>query len=128
MSKSTSDLKINYSGTKSDETYKYLQMAVSYGILDNSGDFNGDEKVTREEMIKDIVKLAGYGKLAEAKNIFVLSYSDLSDITSTNIGYIAISKGLGLTNDTDNKFRPKDIATITDAAFSIYKVLDNLRK
>jgi hypothetical protein len=127
VTKGAADLKINYSGTKGDETYKYLQMAVIYGILDNSGSFNGDEKITREEMIKDIVKLAGYGKLAQAKDIFALTYSDISDITPDNIGYVAISKGLGLTNDTDNKFRPKDQVIITDAAFSIYKALDSLR-
>lgn len=127
MTKGAADLKMNYSGAKGDETYKYLQMAVSYGILDNSGSFNGDQKITREEMIKDIVKLAGYTKLAEAKGIFVLTYKDIKDITPSNLGYIAISKGLGLTNDKDNKFRPKDQLTITDAAFSIYKILDNLR-
>lgn len=127
MSSGASDLKINYSGAKGDETYKYLQTAVRYGILDNSGDFNGSEKITREEMIKDIVKLAGYEKLAHAKGIFVLTYSDASDISIDNTGYVAIAKGLGLTNDIDNKFRAKDGVTITDAAFSIYKVLDSLR-
>lgn len=120
-------LNINYNGTKGDETYKYLQAAVSYGIIDNSGSFNGDEKITREEMIKDIVNLAGYGKLAESKDIFAVTYSDVNDITPGNLGYVAISKGLGLTNDTDNKFRPKDNATITDAAFAIYKILDSFR-
>ncbi len=127
ISNSAPSLNINYNGTKGDETYKYLQAAVSYGILDNSGSFNGDEKITREEMIKDIVKLAGYEKLAQSKGIFVLTYSDVKDITTDNLGYVAISKGLGLTNDTDNKFRPNDPATITDAAFSIYKILDSFR-
>lgn len=102
-------------------------MAVSYGVLDNSGDFNGDEKVTKEEMVKDVVKLLGYDKLAQAKDIFTLSYSDADDITPGNIGYIAISKGLGLTNDTDNKFRPKDQVKITDAAVTIYRALNSLR-
>ena len=102
-------------------------MAVNYGMLDNSGNFNGDEKITREEMIKYIVKLAGYNKLAEAKDIFVLTYSDVNDINSDSLGYVAISKGLGLTKDSDNKFKPKDLVTITDAAFSMYKVLDSLR-
>lgn len=120
-------LKINYSGSKDDETYKYLQMAVSYGMLDNSGDFNGSEKVTKEEAIKALVKLLGYDKLAQAKGIFTLSYSDANDITPSNIGYVAISKGLGLTNDTDNKFRPKDQITISELAINVYRALNSLR-
>ncbi|MBV7274806.1 hypothetical protein JMF89_08615 [Clostridiaceae bacterium UIB06] len=124
---SAPSLKMSYNGSKEDETYKYLQMAVSYGVLDNSGDFKGDELVTREEMIKDIVKLLGYDKLAQAKGIFLLSYSDTNDISSDNLGYIAISKGLGLTNDIDNMFRPKDSVTMSDLSVSIYKALNSLR-
>lgn len=120
-------LKINYSGSKDDETYKYLQMAVSYGMLDNSGDFNGNEKITKEEAIKALVKLLGYDKLAQAKGIFTLSYSDANDITPANTGYVAISKGLGLTNDTDNKFRPKDQITISELAVNVYRALNSLR-
>lgn len=127
MLENAPNLKINYSGSKNDETYKYLQMAVSYGILDNSGDFKGDEKITREEMVKAIVKLLGYDKLAQAKGIFLLSYSDAGDVNPDNIGYIAISKGLGLTNDTDNKFKPKNQATMTDAAVAVYRALNSLR-
>ncbi|MBC2578724.1 YcdB/YcdC domain-containing protein [Clostridium sp. DJ247] len=127
MLENAPNLKISYSGTKNDDIYKYLQMAVAYGILDNSGDFKGDEKVTKEETIKDIVKLLGYDKLAKAQGIFVLSYSDAGDITPGNIGYVAISKGLGLTNDTDNKFKPKDNVTMSDLAVTIYKALTTLR-
>lgn len=127
MLNSAQALRINYSGAKGDEIYKYLQAAVSYGILDNSGDFKGDEAITREEMIKDIVKLLGYDDIAKAKGIFTLSYSDAADITPDNIGYVAISKGLGLINDTDNKFMPKEQVTITDAALAIYKALGRIR-
>ncbi|MTK11124.1 MAG: hypothetical protein F8N39_03220, partial [Clostridiaceae bacterium] len=127
MLENSPTLKINYSGSKDDETYKYLQMAVSYGMLDNSGDFNANEKVTREEAIKALVKLLGYDKLAQSKGIFTLSYSDASDITPANTGYVAISKGLGLTNDTDNKFRPKDQITISDLAVNVYRALNSLR-
>lgn len=125
--KSVEDLKINYAGKKGDETYNYLQMAISYGILENSGDFKGDEIVTREEMIKDIVKLTGYDKLAQAKDTFIVKYSDAKDISPENLGYVAISKALGYNNDADNKFKPKDKVTIKDAAFSIYKSLGDLR-
>ncbi|MCB2288509.1 PepSY domain-containing protein [Clostridium sp. CS001] len=127
MSNDIEDLKINYGGEKGDETYNYLQQAVSYGILENSGDFKGDEIITREEMIKYIVKLAGYDKLAKAKDTFIVKYSDASDITPENLGYIAISRALGFANATDNKFKPKDKVIISDAAVSIYKVLDIIR-
>jgi len=128
MSNPVGDLKINYGGKKGDETYKYLQQAVTYGILENSGDFKGDEIVTREEMVKYIVKLAGYDKLAQAKDTFVVKYSDASDITPENLGYVAIARALGFDNAADNKFKPKDKVIISDAAVSIYKVLDVLRK
>jgi hypothetical protein len=127
MSSDIEDLKINYDGKKGDETYNYLQQAVSYGILENSGDFKGDEIVTREEMMKYIVKLVGYDKLAQAKDTFVVKYSDASDITPENLGYVAIARALGFANATDNKFNPKDKVIISDAAVSIYKVLDILK-
>jgi hypothetical protein len=121
------DLKINYDGEKGDATYNWLQQAVSYGILENSGDFKGDEIITREEMIKYIVKLAGYDKLAQAKDTFVVKFSDASDISQENLGYVAISRALGFDNGIDNKFKPKDKVIISDAAVSIYNVLDILR-
>ena len=121
------DILINYGGKKGDETYKYLQQAVSYGILENSGEFKGDEIVTREEMIKYIVKFAGYDMLAKAKDTFVAKFSDTSDISPENLGYVAISRALGFDNGIDNKFKPKEKVTISDAAVSIYKVLDILR-
>ncbi|MGH4138591.1 YcdB/YcdC domain-containing protein [Clostridium sp.] len=127
MSSGIEDLKINYGGKKGDETYNYLQQAVAYGILENSGEFKGDEIVTREEMIKDIVKLAGYDILAQAKDTFIVKFSDTSEISSENLGYVAISRALGFDNGIDNKFKPKEKVTISDAAVSIYKVLDILR-
>lgn len=127
FSKSTPDLKIKYSGTKGDVMYKYLQSAVSYGILDNSGDFKGDEIITREEMVKDIVKLLGYNDIAKTKGIFKVPYIDAAQIAPENIGYVAISKALGLTNDADSKFRPRSQATIIDTAIAIYKALGKIR-
>lgn len=127
FSKNTPDLKIKFNGAKGDVMYKYLQSAVSYGILDNSGEFKGDEIITREEMVKYIVKLLRYDDIAKTKGIFKVPYIDAAQIAPDNTGYVAISKALGLTNDAGNKFRPKDQATIIDASIAIYKALGKIR-
>ena len=66
MAEKTADLKFS-NIAKSDANYKYLQMAVSYGIMENSdGEFIGDKLVTREELAKTLVKFTNYSKLGSA--------------------------------------------------------------
>lgn len=120
---------LKYSNVGTDNAnYKYLQMAVYYGILENKeGEFDFNQKVTREEMAIALVKLLGYDNLAKAKDIFTLSLSDSSEIKEDSLGYLAIAKALGILEVENEKIRPADNATMVEMSLAIYKVLDNLR-
>jgi hypothetical protein len=114
--------------TTADSNYKYLQMAVYYGILENTeSEFIGDVKVTREEIAKVLVKLLQYENLAKATDIFTLPVEDSGDVQKENFGYVAIAKGLGILEVEGGKIRPKNNATMEELAVGIYKVLGNLR-
>lgn len=125
---SAADLKFS-NVAKSDANYGYLQLAVYYGILDNEdGEFKADETMTREEMAKSLVKFLSYDKLAQVKDIFVLSVSDSKDVSADNIGYVAIAKALGILDSQNNKIRPKDKTTMLEAALAVYNILGEIRQ
>lgn len=127
--KEATSLKFDSGTAKNDANYKYLQLAVLYGIVENKeGKLDVNAKVTREDMAKTLVKFLGYEKLANSKDIFQLKIDDAKEIKDENIGYIAIAKGLGILEVKDNKIRPKANATWTDLSISIYRVLDNIRR
>ena len=57
-------------GAKDSTDYKYVQLGVIYGIIqDKKDEFKGNELVTREELAKSLVKLLGYDKIAEIKGL-----------------------------------------------------------
>lgn len=127
--KDASALKFETAASKNDTNYKYLQLAVLYGIVENKeGKFDINSKVTREDMAKALVKFLGYEKLASSKDIFQLKIDDAKEIKNENLGCMAIAKGLGILEVKDNKIRPKANATWTDLSISIYRVLDNIRR
>ncbi|WP_027624411.1 YcdB/YcdC domain-containing protein [Clostridium lundense] len=127
--KEASALKFETATSKNDTNYKYLQLAVLYGIVENKeGKFDINSKVTREDMAKALVKFLGYEKLANSKDIFQLKINDAKEIKNENLGYMGIAKGLGILEVKDNKIRPKANATWTDLSIAIYRVLDNIRR
>ncbi len=112
-----------------DEDYKYLQIAVQYGILENEkSKFDGDEKITKEELAEMLVKLIGYDEIAELEDIFKISYKDSKKVSKDKIGYVAICQGLEIIKDTDGKFGPKDNVKMVDIALAVYNALSNLRE
>lgn len=112
-----------------DENYKYLQMAVIYGILENKEEkFKSEEKITREELAEMMVNLLGYSDLAKLNDIFKVSYSDASSISKDRVGSVAICKGLNIMKDKDGKFKPKYNVTMVDMAVAIYNAFGNLEK
>lgn len=113
--------------SEDDENYPYLKAAVRYGIIENRPEqFNGEEKVTREGMAYLLTKLLGYEQLAKSQEIFKLPFEDAGDVSSDKVGCVAVCRGLGIfTGET--KFRPKDNATMSEAALAIYKALANIK-
>lgn len=114
--------------TKGTEDYKYLQMAVSYGIIDNEEvEFKGDTKVTREEMAKILIRFINYQKVAECGDIFKANFNDSDKLSKGYLGYIALAQGFGLVQLDNGNFNPKNISTMEELALGIYKSLNNIR-
>lgn len=113
---------------KDDENYKYLQMAVNYGILDNEEvKFDGDDEINKEELAEMLVKLLGHGEIAKLENIFKISYKDAKKVSKDKIGYVAISQGLNIIKDNNGKFEPRDKVKMIDLAIAVYNALGNLK-
>jgi len=127
MAEKAADLKFS-NIAKSDANYKYIQMAISYGIMENSeGEFIGDKLVTREDFAKTLVKFTGYSKLAEHVDIFKINYSDVSKISKDNLGYVAIAEAFGYIQVENNEFKPGDIVTMEGLGIGVYNALNNAR-
>ena len=120
---------VQYSDVPQDSAdFKFIHLAIRYGIIENDGGkFNGDAKVTREELAVMVTKLLRYEGLAKAKHIFNLSFPDKASISADLVGYVAICEGLGLI-DGKNNFRPKDAATMAEVADVIYKALNHMNR
>ncbi|WFD10545.1 YcdB/YcdC domain-containing protein [Tepidibacter hydrothermalis] len=109
-----------------DEDMSYIKLAVEYGFVENKEEnFNKDSKITRQEMAKMIVKLIDKEEMANMKGVYSLEFSDEASIDNNYKGYVAVCKGLGIINGGNSSFRPKDNATMTEMAVSIYKALSN---
>ncbi|MFT5872135.1 MAG: hypothetical protein ACI8WT_001063 [Clostridium sp.] len=127
MAAGTAELKFS-NIAKTDANYKYLQVAVSYGIMENSdGEFIGDQLVTREQLAKTLVKFTNYSKLAEHSEIFNINYSDASKIGKGNLGYVAIAEAFGFIQIENNEFKPSDNVTMEQLALGVYNALNNAR-
>lgn len=127
MIEKTADLKFS-NITKADANYKYLQMAISYGIMENSeGEFIGEQLVTREELAKTLVKFTNYSKLAEHSELFKVNYEDASKISKGSQGYIAIAEAFGFIQIENNEVKPKENTTIEQLAIGVYNALNNVR-
>lgn len=127
MVENTADLK--FSNIKKDNAnYKYLQMAVFYGIMENSdGEFIEDKLVTREELAKALVKYTNYNKLADHSDLFKINYKDASKISKDNLGYVAIADAFGFIKIENNEFKPSDNTTMEDLAIGVCNALNNVR-
>lgn len=107
-----------------DEDSSYIKLAVEYGFVENKEEnFNKDNKITRQEMAKMVVKLIEKEDMANMKNIYSLKFSDEASIDEDYKGYVAVCKGLGIISGNNSSFRPKDNATMTEMAVSVYKAL-----
>ncbi|MCB2296459.1 YcdB/YcdC domain-containing protein [Clostridium tagluense] len=114
--------------TKGTEDYKYLQMAVSYGIIDNEEvEFKGDTKVTREEMAKVLVRFINYHKVVECGDIFKANFKDTDKLSKGYLGYVALAEGFGLVQLDNGNFNPKNISTMEELTLGIYKSLNKIR-
>ncbi len=91
--------------------YQYIKSAKTYGIIegDENGNFNPENNVTNEEVIKMVVALLGYSPMAETRGGYPA-------------GYTATATQIGLT--TDMQFEVDAPAIRRDVAKIIYRALD----
>lgn len=115
--------------TEDSEDYSYVQKAIRYGIIENSREpLKKEETISREELVVMLVKTLEYDTLAQAKQIFQLFFTDKDKIEEEFIGHIAICEGLSIINGGTVEFRPKDKATMAEAADMVYKSLKYLNR
>ncbi len=91
--------------------YKYIYSSTNNKIIngDGTGNFNPDQNITNEEIIKMIVCLLGYNEMAEAKGGYPA-------------GYTAVASQYGITNGL--KLRANTPALRNDVAIMIFNALD----
>ena len=91
--------------------YKYIYSSKNNKIIngDGMGNFNPDQNITNEEIIKMLVCLLGYSEMAEAKGGYPA-------------GYTAVASQYGITNGL--KLRANTPALRNDVAIMISNALD----
>lgn len=118
------DLKISTTIAKDSADYKYLQLAVNAGIIDNSGEFKPSDLVTREQAAMYLVKLLHYDKIGKLKDAFNFQPADKDSISTDYVGYVSLAKALGLIDvDSNNNIRPKDNITMEEVVKCIYNTI-----
>lgn len=122
--------KVKYTDiTEDSEDYPYVKKAIRYGIIENLKEpLKKEETLSREDLAVMVVRTLGYDALAQARQIFRVSFSDQNQIQDDKIGYVAICEGLKLVEGGNKAFRPKDKATMAEAASMIYRALQHFNR
>ena len=98
--------------------------AYNLGILTKT-QRNDSKKITRAELVKTILYMSGYGKVADLKGIYLCSFKDEKSIPVEYYGYVAIAQGLGMVKGGENEtFEPNSVATREQAAIMFYNFMD----
>lgn len=97
--------------------------AYSMGLL-TSAEKNPSAAMTRASLTKLLVDAAGYGEVAQLKDIYRIGYKDEKAIPADLFGYVAIAKGLGIVQgNTNGNFNPNGVATRAQLAIMLYNIL-----
>lgn len=68
----------------------------------------------------------GYGPVAQLNGIFHTKFADQSSIPAADLGYAALTQGLGMVSgDAAGQFRPGSNATRAEAATMLYNLMAN---
>lgn len=110
--------------SEDDAYYDTLRLAAYDHIIDNKAiRWDGDRHLTREEMAMYIIKMLGYGDVADLEGIYKVGFTDVADISSDMLGSVALCQGFGIIEGADGAFHPKDELTYAEAAMAVYKIL-----
>lgn len=113
---------------RDDENYFIIESAVKQKILtDISGEFKGDEEITKEEFVKLMTNLLGYSDIAKYSNIYVLP-AGMANISDEAKGSAAICYVLKILPVKDgNAFNGSSKVTWAEAASALYRALQFIK-
>lgn len=106
------------------EEFEKMLSGAYLGITENIG----SEKITRLCAVKSIIDSLGYGKVASLSQIYKTDFADASSISESDVGYVALAKGLGIIrgDGAANTFRPDDILTKAESVKLISEAIKSL--
>ncbi|KXG75279.1 S-layer homology domain-containing protein [Thermotalea metallivorans] len=111
---------------------KEIHTLVAKGIIDKSEygtKYSPDEKITRIEMAKMIVRAMGLDAEAKEKANQTTTFADDKNIKAKDKGYIIIASENKIINGyPDNTFKPNGKATRAEASTMVIKALDVLKE
>lgn len=81
--------------------------------------------VTREKAVTAMIKYAGFTKIAELKDIFLVHFDDEDEISPECFGSCAIAQGLGIVNGSGGNFEPQRHVTRAEAVSMIYRYISD---
>jgi len=97
--------------------------AYSMGILEKTGR-NPNSSVSRAQLTKMLVDAAGYGEVAQLKDIYRIGFKDETAIPADLFGYVAIAKGLGIIKgNTSGNFSPNSQASRAQLAIMLFNIM-----
>jgi len=103
-----------------DNLYSYL---IVNGII-TAAEVHPEAEILKEDAIVFFIRALGYESIAQAEDIYRLTFNDSHIITPSKLGYIALAKGIGMVSgDENNCIKPKTPLTRADACCMIYKYL-----
>ncbi|MGE5630699.1 MAG: glycosyl hydrolase family 18 protein [Caulobacteraceae bacterium] len=117
--------KSTFSDVGKDKWYHdYIETAVTKGaIIKESGRFNPDAYITREDIAKAIVRSLGYEELAKQLQYLPSQFKDVKE----NAEYINIAKDFGISNGLDGvSFLPKSTAKKEEAVAMLVRMYERL--
>lgn len=80
--------------------------------------------VSRMEFVRTLIGMTTYSSAAKLEGIWAPGFADDTAIASSDIGYLAIAKALGIVNgDTDGSFHPTDAISRQDALIVLYNYM-----
>ncbi len=84
-----------------------------------------DADMTREDLVRAILSMAGYHRAAALTDAFRSSFAD-ADTFGESLGFIALAEAMGMveTGDPGDVFRPRDAATRGEAAEMLWRFLN----
>lgn len=106
-----------------DEVDWLYQRAYTYGLV-TPETRDDDKTISRGELVKALLDSAGYEKIAAIPGIFRCDFADAASISADQIGYAALSQGLGLVNGgSTGSYAAARTATRAEAISFLYQYM-----